>query len=1105
MRSTIFLFLGILTFYSCNNDSKVDLPGTNYGHGFEVVDASYSGLDFSNDLVDDPTTDKNVLSFDYYYHGAGVGIGDFNNDGLPDIFFAGNDVDNQLYINKGNLKFEKSPDSRINVNKVWASGVSIVDINSDGYDDIYVCQQGPYDAFNRRNLFYINNGDLTFTESAVSMGLADHNYSTQAAFFDYDRDGDLDCYVMNESKYAFVVLKKVFEDLKKKENMFAASGKLFENVGDLKFVNVTEKSGLLSYGYGLGLAVSDINNDGWPDLYISNDYSVPDFLFINQKDGTFKESIKEFTKQISFYGMGCDIADINNDGLLDIGVLDMAAEDHIRDKTLMAGMSPEAFNYYVDNKGYQYQYMFNSLQLNNGNNTFSNIAALAGVLKSEWSWAALFADFNYDGNKDYYITNGYRRYSMDNDFRNKLAKIKRENNNTVPEEMRKEVYSMMPEIKLKNKLYMNNGDLEFIDDHPDYSHPDIKTYSYGAAYGDLDNDGDIDIVINNIDQEATLLKNTINDNGEANYIRISLKEINPAKKLGARVFVRTGELEQLQEYYFVRGYESTMEEALYFGLGEHQKIDEIKIIWPDGNLQRLNDVSSNQALEIEYKKESINKPVEKKDPLFKEIDPVEIGIDFVHIENEFDDFEKEILLPQKQTRFGPAIAVDDVNNDGLSDVYMGGAKGQESRMFLQDESGKFVLAPNQSWSDDRNSEDVEAAFIDPNKDGNKDLIVLSGGSGDFIGSEQFLIDRFYGNAGQSNFFRLGNVIPTLQSASYNIIAENIDQDPEEEMLIIGAARPGKYPQVEPTRYFDYVNNTFVDKTSQFISELNKQDGLLRDACWADINSDGVKDLITVGEWQNVGVYLSENGKLINRSSDFGINDMEGWWRSIEPADLDGDGDIDFILGNVGKNFKQKADKENPLYLFANDFDSNGTLDCVLAKNYNNKIVPTRGRECSSEQMPFISKKFETYENFANASLIDILGEQEVENGIKLKAVNFYSGILWNDGSSFRFEKFPTIAQAAPINDIYVDDFNEDNKLDILLVGNDYNTEYETPRLDAGNGLVLINGNDGFEPLSVLESGIFVPGDSRKIRGMDWNGKKLLVITNNNSAPNIYSY
>ncbi len=1092
------LSLLIFATVACSDQSD-DLAHSDSISGLELVPEGKSGISFNNTLSDNPLSDKNVLSYQHYFNGAGVGVADFNQDGLQDIFFAGNEVPNELYINKGDWKFEKlGPEAGINKNKVWSAGVSIVDINNDSYPDIYVSQQGPYEESQRRNLFYINNKNLSFTESAAAMGLDDGNYSTQAAFFDYDKDGDLDCYVMNESKYAGVILRSIYIDLEKKENMIAASGKLFENLGNLTFKDVTEKAGVLNYGYGLGLSIADINGDNWPDIYVANDYTVPDFMYINQKDGSFKESIKEFTKQISYFGMGCDIADINNDGLVDIGVVDMAAEDHFRDKTLMAGMDSEGFKYYFYELGYQFQYMFNSLQLNNGNNTFSNIAALAGVLKSDWSWAALFVDLNLDGYKDYYVSNGFRRYSRDNDFRIKMKQIRDKNNGSVPLNMREEIYKLMPEIKLNNKLYINNKHLHF-DESSEFSHPDFPTFSYGVAYADFDNDGDFDLVINNIDQAAQLLKNTIIETSNTNYIKVRLDSENQARKINSKVYLYIDDEIQIQEYSFVRGYESTMEEVLIFGLGNHSTIDSLKILWSDDNVQLLNNVEANQDLTIKYEKQNSSIADHSKDSYFQAVDPIKIGVDFKHSENHFDDFEQEILLPQKQSAFGPALAVADVNNDKLDDFYVGGAKNQSGRLYIQNPNGSFTLASRQPWEADIASEDVAAIFIDPNNDGNKDLLVVSGGSGDFIGDEANLHNRFYANIGGGQFGKIGNILPPSLTASYSIEAANIDNDDELEILVLGAARPGKYPISEKAILYDYQDQSYKNIINEVAPDLVEMKGLIRDAEWVDLNNDGNQDLITVGEWQNVEVFISENGKLVRRTENWGIADKQGWWRSIEKADLDEDGDMDFIVGNVGVNFKQKASGEHPLYLYSNDFDGNGTLDVVLAKDYNDKIVPTRGRQCSSEQMPFIEDKFETFNAFASASIGDILGNDKIDSGIKLKAVDFHSYIMWNEGNKFRFDLLPVLSQSFPINDIIVTDFNADNKSDIILVGNDYNTEYETPRLDAGRGLALMNlGNSNFESLTVQESGIYCPQDAKRMRILKSANNNFIIVANNNS-------
>ncbi|MFQ5447185.1 MAG: VCBS repeat-containing protein, partial [Saprospiraceae bacterium] len=733
---------------SCSDDVDTGQIADG-GKLFTLLPSSETGIDFSNNLEGNAETNRNVLSYPHYYNGAGVAIGDVNNDGLPDAFFTGNEVPNRLYINKGELRFEDvSEKAGVNPpNKFWSTGAVFVDINGDGYQDIYVCQYGPQTPEERRNLLFINNGDLTFTEKAAEYGLDDPNQSTHAAFFDYDKDGDLDCYVLNESKYVQVVYKAIFEDLKIKENLEAASGKLFRNDGG-HFTNVTEQAGVLRYGYGLGLSVSDINKDGWPDIYVANDYSVPDFMFINNGDGTFTDRIKETTRQISFYGMGCDIADYNNDGYPEIAVVDMAATDHYRGKTLMASMDTEGFWYYINNLGYQYQYMFNTFQLNNGNGSFSNIANIAHIAASDWSWAALLADFDNDGWKDYYISTGFRRYSRDNDFMNEMKRIREENGGTIPLNMRKDLYEKMPEIKTENFIYKNNRDLTFKKMSEEWGMPELS-YSTGAAYGDLDGDGDLDMLVSNIDHEAFVYRNNASEQKRGNYLRLKLIGETPASiTAGAKVTIHYGGEMQYQELLRTRGYEGGMENAVHFGLGDVTNVEEVKIQWPNGKVQTLTGVDANQTLEINEKDAQPappEPPHEKSFPI-AEVNAADLGIGFVHRENPFNDFAKQVLLPHKQSTLGPKLSVADANGDGLDDFFVGGASGQGGALYFQNPDGTFTKGASQPWAElDAVCEDLDAAFFDADKDGDMDLYIVSGGGGEFEGKEPGLQDRFYVN------------------------------------------------------------------------------------------------------------------------------------------------------------------------------------------------------------------------------------------------------------------------------------------------------------------------------------------------------------------------
>ncbi|RMD72099.1 MAG: CRTAC1 family protein, partial [Bacteroidetes bacterium] len=642
---------------------------------FELVPAGSSGIDFRNELIEDVATNYNVLSYEYYFNGGGVAVGDINNDGLPDLCFTGNTSPNKLYLNKGNFRFEDVTErAGINPpNKHWSTGAVFVDINDDGWQDLYICQAGPEENPElRRNLLFINNGDGTFREEAARWGLDDGNRSVQAAFFDYDKDGDLDCFVMNHSKYFRVILAKVFKDLERKEALEEASSNLFRNDGG-HFTRVTEEAGLLRYGYGLGLVVNDIDGDGWTDIYQANDYSVPDFMWINNGDGTFTDRVKQMTHQISFYGMGCDVADYDNDALPDIVVVDMAADDHFRDKTLMASMDTKGFWYFVNTRGYQYAYMFNSLQHNNGNGTFSNLASLADVLRTDWSWAALFADFDLDGWKDLFVSNGYRRYARDNDFRNLLAQKREQYGGTIPLEHRAELYEQMPEIMLPNVMFHNNGDLTFEKVQSTWG-TGQPSFSNGAAWADLDNDGDLDLVVNNLDQDAFVYRNRAVEKKKGHFLTIRF-EGKPATVLNTKVTIHAGPVTQYWEYHPVRGFQSNVGQEVHFGLGAHTTVDLIEIEWPDGKYSRMENVAADQILNLKRGQLPEGpKPARKPEPTaFEPVNPATLGIDFRHAENFFDDFTVQVLLPHKQSTLGPRLATADVNGDGLEDFFIGGA------------------------------------------------------------------------------------------------------------------------------------------------------------------------------------------------------------------------------------------------------------------------------------------------------------------------------------------------------------------------------------------------------------------------------------------------
>jgi hypothetical protein len=866
---------------------------------------------------------------------------------------------------------------------------------------------------------------------------------------------------------------------------------------------VTEEVGMLKYGFGLGLVVSDFNGDNWPDIYVANDYSVPDFMYINQKDGTFKESIKEHTKQISFFGMGCDAADFNNDGQVDISVVDMAAQDHFRSKTLMESMDVGMFWYYILVRKYHTQYMFNSLQLNNGDGTFENIANFSNVASSDWSWASIFSDVDLDGYKDLFIANGFRRYARDNDFRNRMKEVREQNGGAVPVSMRKELYEMMPEVKLPNKLYHNSGQLKYDDKAIEFGLEEA-TYSYGAAFGDLDNDGDMELIVNNIDQPAMIWKSNASE--ISNYFKIQLKSSNdPNLTRNSKVYLYRDDQIQMQEYSFTRGYESYMEESLLFGLGDQTNIDSIKIVWPDDNVQIVTDLLVNQLNQIEYEEGyDLNQKIVPTDPMFVELDMDKLGIKYSHKEDGYDDFVRETLLPHRQSTLGPALAKADVNNDGLTDFYIGGAKDSPGALYIQNPDGSFQLTEKQPWQIDVASEDIDALFADINGDGWQDLFVLSGGGGEFMGEDPVkLLDRFYANTGNGLFAKVGNALPANLNVSSTIETIDFDSDGDIDLFVGGGSKPGNYPASEPSYLLQNDRGLYKDVTSQFFGDTNF--GIVKDIEATDINSDGKTDLIIVGEWTDIQIWINEGDSFAYKSTSFGIDSLQGWWYSILACDYDGDGDEDYVIGNMSENYKHHVSKKKPLYLFYNDFDENGVGDIVLSKSYKNELVPARGKECSTGQMPFLAEKVKTYNEFATSNIFEIYGDDKITNSIKLEVNTFKSVVLINEGTRFSFKELPLAAQLFPILDMELEDVNGDGLDDIIMVGNVYNTEVETPRVDSGNGLILINeGSGNYHPLSLTESGFKAPGNAKKLVCLNSNNGKTIIVANNNGRPQIFS-
>ncbi len=1071
---------------------------------FKKIESSSSNLHFSNTIKEDIATRDNLFDYDYFYNGAGVGLVDINNDGLLDVFFVGNQVANKLFLNKGDLTFEDiSMSANINNNKQWGNGITVVDINNDGWMDIYISQGGPNTRENRKNLLFINQKDNTFTEEAENYGLADMGISTQSVFFDFDKDGDLDCFIMNENELYGVDPINLYRIVKRDaETTYYNTSHFYENQNG-KFKDITKASGIERPIFGLGLSVADINDDGWLDFYVASDYYIPDALFINNKNGTFTDQIKDFTKQISFFGMGMDVADINNDGLQDIFVLDMATNDHIRSKTLMASMDTKRFDYLVNKAGFHYQYMYNSLQLNNGGGSFSNIAQSTEMANTDWSWSVLLSDFDNDEDKDVYVTNGYRRYALDNDLQLDVFKAKMKYKNKVPLSVKKRLYEEMPSEKTANVLFENKGNLQFKENGKNWGLANFS-FSNGAAVGDLDNDGDLDIVVNNMDENCFLYKNTSREKDLGNYLNV--KATGTLSESYPKITIYYNGKTQFIESRRVRGYRSSQDPIAHFGVAGHKTIDSVTVSWLSGKTETKYDIPSNTTLSFEEQNALTNKntPTTKAKTLFASTPFTATGLDFKHQENTYDDFEKEVLLPYKQSNLGPFMAKGDINNDGLEDLYIGGASGQAGALFKQLPNGTFIKRTSKTFLADKYSEDMEASFFDVDGDHDLDLFVVSGGN-EFAEYSSYYADRLYINDGKGNFKKKEvAALKQYPKSGKTVIAMDFDKDGDQDIIVGNRIRPQNYPLPTNSTIYQNNNGELLDVTDTVAPGLQNF-GVINDLVVTDFNKDGWQDFIAVGEWTGIGIFQNNGGNFNLLPTEDTVLADKGWWFSINETDINKDGLPDYIVGNAGLNIKFKASKKKPFKIFANDFDDNGTPDIVLSKEYNGTYVPVRGRECSSQQMPFIKQKFTSYSEFANAKLVDIYGDK-LNSSYENEVTEFKSVLLVNKGNG-TFEKryLPTLAQLSPILSTQFKDLNNDGFEDVVLAGNIYEMEVETPRLDALSGLVLLsNGKNGYTVLPRHKTGLYLEGNIKDIKWVQTKNGDILVSSSNNGPLSSHS-
>ncbi len=1096
VTTAIFLFF----LPSCSKKEKKDVNAAK--PVFNKIISSASGITFNNRVIEN--YEKNFFDkFAYVYNGGGVGIGDFNQDGLQDIYFTGNDVLNKLYINEGNFKFKDITQAAgVDGGKGWDNGVTIVDINNDGFPDIYVCKGGYGETETERtNLLYVNQGNLTFKEQAKEYGLDEKGYSIHASFFDLDNDNDLDVYITNRPDSFFLGLSRMVSG--KKDPPDVARDKIYLNDNN-KFIEIGKQAGIVNnFGYALSVVTADMNGDGFQDIYVANDYADNDYLYINQKNGTFKDEIKKATNHNSLFSMGADIADVNNDGLEDILVMEMLPENYKRSKVSMPRMDVQGFWAIVDS-GFHKQYMHNVLHLNHGNMFFSDVAQLAGISKTEWSWSTLATDFDNDGFRDIFVANGYRRDVFDGDIDQKLRQHMQASAtkySTTEEYFTKgfsDFISLYEPIKVRNYLFSNKGDLRFENVSESWGFTD-STFSNGAAVADFDNDGDLDLVINNLDEEALLYENV--GSGDNHYLRIKLEgPIKNSDGIGAKVSVYyDGRLQQFFQQKTVRGYLSSNEAIIHFGVGKTKKIDSIVIAWPDGKKSGMQNIATDQVVKINYNDAAIsNNNFHGYHPEFTESTISLLSQPFVHKENIYNEYEDQVLLPHEFSRSGPFIATGDINGDGLEDFYVGGAKGQAGVLYVQ-QNNKWRRKSLPLFEADKKYEDVGTQFFDAEGDGDADLYVVSGGS-EFDEGSRLYQDRLYLNDGNGNFSR--SSLPVTGSSGSCIISFDLDGDGDMDIFRGGEVVPHQYPK--PARSYLFVNEKgkFIDKTNELARGLALA-GMVKSALAADLNGDQKQELILAGEWMPLMVFEYADGKMNDASVKYGLENTEGWWNKVVADDIDGDGDMDLVAGNLGMNYKFQANAEKPFEVYAKDFDGNGTNDIFLARHLDNIVVPVRGRECTSQQFPGIAKKFPTYLSFAESDLKGILG-QDIENAMHYKARMFSTVLLENNNGKFIIKKLPVEAQLSTVNGIVIKDFDNDGIKDIVMAGNKFDVEVETTAADASPGLFLKGlGNNLFKSLKPLESGFFVPYNVKDVQPVRINNAWALVVSSNNDMLRVF--
>jgi hypothetical protein len=1050
---------------------------------FTLLDSTSTGITFTNVIHESERI--NVLLYPYLYNGGGVAAGDINNDGLIDLYFSGGFVFHKLYLNQGNFKFKDiTQTAGVDGGYGFKTGVTMADINNDGFLDIYVCKSTVEDPQLRKNLLYINNGDLTFTESAAAYGLDDASHTSQAYFFDMDGDEDLDVYLVNhpfnqeEANNLSVEYndKGEIEILKPKDYTYI-SDRLYENTGGF-FKDITQKAGVENHAFGLSAVIGDFNNDHRPDIYVCNDYVKPDYLYINNGDNTFTESFSAYFRHSSISSMGSDFADINNDGFQDLITLDMLPRDHYRQNMLMMIQNYDKFDQMVS-LGLKAQYVQNALQLNNGNGTFSDIGFMSNTANSDWSWSALFADYDNDGWKDLFISNGYKRDLTNQDYARYAADSLRKEFAARKIKMMDWIGSI-PSVKTKSYLFKNDGNLHFSDVSDEWN-SGTPAFSNGAVYADLDNDGYLDLVVNNIDEPAFVMKNDGKASRANNFIRFTLESPNKKPAYGARIRIYSAEGKfQEQFYYPTRGFYSSVEPTVHFGIGKDTSIASVEIIWPDKSIQIISGPEINTVhrvlkspSNVEYKA-----PVAKK--IFFEDISSKLPPAATHKENAYIDFKREPLLHQKYSEDGPATAVGDVNGDGLDDIYLGGAVGFAGKLFIQKRGGGFVFSPQEAFARDSLYEDVDALFFDANSDGFKDLIVISGGNERPINSE-FYQSRLYINNGKGGLTRSSSALPQEYMSHGCVAIADLDGDGDMDMFMGGRITPGRYPLPPASSLLRNENGNFTNVTEEWSKGLANI-GMVTDAVFVDLDKDNTLELVLSGEWMPVTIFKKVSNTYINATADFGMAEHTGWWNTIEVADVNQDGFPDIIGGNLGLNSYIQVSQDKPATMYYQDFDSNGSIDPVVCFYNGDKSYPLHYRDRMQDQMIFLKKKFTRYHLYANATLEDIFTKEQLKDAHVMTANTFSHTLFINQqGQRFTAQSLPRYTQISTVRSIKALDVNKDGLTDLVIGGNFYGTDAQFARYDASVGAILIGDGTGqFKVISPADSGFSIPGNVRSI-------------------------